>query len=274
MTLKVHTDLEQGTDEWLAARRGIVTASVVDKLLTLEPPSALTVACPKCKAAEQTQCMSLARKVPTPVKTAHDERVALTADLPREVTVANNDTSRGMTLALIAERITGVTEHVYINDDMMRGILHEPIARETYASHTDLTVSEVGFLVRDDWGFQIGASPDGLVGSEGGLEIKCPRAKTHVRTILTEEVPSQYMAQVQTSLLVSGRKWWDFVSFCAGLPMWTKRVYPAPSWQNAIVAAVRAFERNAEQMTSDYLTKSADLPPTEPINDDIDLQVA
>ena len=79
-------------------------------------------------------------------------------------------------------------------------------------------------------------------------------------------MPAHYIAQVQTSLLVSGREWRDFGSFCAGLPLWTKRVYPDPKWQEAIVAAVAKFEENAERLTSDYLTAAEGLPTTERID--------
>jgi len=220
MTLHLYPDLEQGTEEWHAIRRGIVTASTIGRLITT-----------------------------------------------RTLKPASNDTSRALTEQLVAERITGETEPTFMNDDMMRGVLHEPIARDTYAEHNDVQVEQIGFMIRDDWGFPIGASPDGLIGDNGGLEIKCPRAKAHIRTILTDQVPAQYMAQVQTSLLVSGRDWWDFVSFRAGLPMWTKRVYPDPKWQDAIVAAATAFEEAADETVATYERLIVGLPATEPVPD-------
>ena len=100
--------------------------------------------------------------------------------------VANNDTARGLTAQLVAERITGEVDQTFTNDDMMRGILHEPVARDRYAEHNKVTVEQIGFMARDDWGYRIGASPDGLVGVDGGLEVKCPRAKTHIRTIIAD----------------------------------------------------------------------------------------
>lgn len=180
---------------------------------------------------------------------------------------ANNDTSRGVIATLTAERITGYTEPSYMNDDMERGVMHEPIARDKYAEHNNVTVAETGFLVRDDWGYQIGYSPDGLVGNDGLIEIKCPRAKTHIRTVIADAVPAHYMAQCQAGLLVSGREWLDFVSFCAGLPLFTKRVEPDPRWREAIIAAVAGFEKAAEQMASDYLTAATGLPTTERVAD-------
>lgn len=187
--------------------------------------------------------------------------------------VADNDTSRGLVAALVAERITGYTEPSFMNDDMMRGVLHEPVARDRYAELNGVTVEQVGFLVRDDWGYQIGASPDGLIGEHGGLEVKCPRAKTHIQTIVADRVPAHHASQIQASLLVSGREWWDFVSFCAGLPLWTKRVYADAKHQGAIVDAVAAFEEAAEALISDYLDRAEVLPTTERIADDLELVI-
>jgi putative phage-type endonuclease len=184
---------------------------------------------------------------------------------------AQNETSRSLTRLLVAERITGYTDPTFFNDDMLRGTLEEPRARELYSQHY-AEARETGFLVRDDWGFQIGYSPDGLVGDDGLIEVKAPRAKTQLRTVLTEEVPAEHMAQLQTGLLVSGRQWIDFISYCGGMPMWHKRVLPDQRWFDAIVAAVALFEKTAEQMISDYLTKVDGLPATERIdNNDLGL---
>ena len=127
-------------------------------------------------------------------------------------------------------------------------------------------------MLRDFDGYQIGLSPDGLVGEEGLLEIKAPRAKGHLQTILADEVPAQYVPQVQTALLVSGRKWLDFVSWFGGLPMFTKRVYPDPVWHAAILAAVQTFEHNAAGLLADYRKATDGLPMTEPRPDLNDLE--
>ena len=185
---------------------------------------------------------------------------------------ADNDYSRGLTALLVAERITGHTEPTFISNDMWRGIDDEPRAREKYAEHY-APVDEVGFMVRDDWGFSIGYSPDGLVDDDGLIEVKSPRPKTHLRTILAGEVPPQHMAQIQCGLLVSGRKWCDFISYSGGMPMWTKRVYPDPKWHEAIVAAVEQFEENAAQMVATYTESTANLPATERVNYDVELKL-
>jgi hypothetical protein len=175
---------------------------------------------------------------------------------------ASNDTSRRLTLSLVAERITGYVEPTFVNDDMLRGQLDEPIARDLYSEHFE-QVTECGFLVRDDWGWPLGYSPDGLVGDYGLIEVKSRRQKKHLQTILADEVPAENMAQLQAGLLVSGREWIDYVSYSGGMPLWVKRVYPDPKWSEAIVDAVSAFEQAAEEMTHTYLTRTADLPATE-----------
>lgn len=184
----------------------------------------------------------------------------------KTIKVAANDESRGLCAQLTAERVTGWSdESTYVSADMQRGIDHEPIALEKYAEQTGATVDTVGFMVRDDWGYSIGYSPDGLVGDDGLVEVKCPRAKGHLTTIVSGVVPSHHMAQLQCGLLVSGRKWIDFVSFCSGMPMFIKRVHPDPRWQEAIVAAVAAFEHASAELASTYLTAVDGLPTTERI---------
>lgn len=219
MTLTQHPDLVQGTPEWRTVRCGMVTASVVAKLLT-----------------------------PT-------------------LKVADNDTSRAVVATLVTERLTGLnSDDTPTSSDMWRGIHSEPYARGAYSEH-HAPVREMGFMSRDDWGFQIGYSPDGLVGDDGLVEIKCPRAKNHLLTIVRDEVPAEHMAQLQTALLVSGRSWVDFVSFFGGMPLYRKRVEPAPAWQAAIVAAVTTFETSAGELAEAYRDKSAGLPDTEPVPD-------
>jgi hypothetical protein len=104
------------------------------------------------------------------------------------------------------------------------------------------------------------------VADDGLIEIKAPRAKTHLNTILSGTVPTYYMAQLQAGLLVSGRNWIDFVSYCGGMPLWRCRVMPNHLWFDAIVAAVTQFEKTAANMTADYRAFTAGLPATERID--------
>jgi len=272
ISLQVFDDIEQGTPEWFAARCGVVTASVVGLLITKGSPDVLTVGCPKCQALPAESCISSARKVPTPIKTAHDERAAKAADLPPVLTVANNDTSRGLTNTLVAERITGRVVQAQPNAAMQRGTLDEPYAREKYAEHY-APVDEVGFIVRDFGKFKLGYSPDGLVGDDGLIEIKSRDPKKHLATILADKVPAENMAQCQTGLFVTRRAWIDYTSYAGGMPLWTKRVYPDARWQDAITDAALTFEANAADITNRYLAAVEGLPATEYIDHFAELSI-
>lgn len=273
--LTTFPEIEQGTEEWFDQRRGLVTASVVGKLLTVSAPGAMEYACTTCGAEVGAPCVSLTRKEPTPIKTFHDwraqEATAKAKTAPPIIEVADNDTSQGVTFTLIAERIAAFTEDTPMSSDMWRGVEHEPYARDVYAENYG-AVEVVGFMLRDFGTWRLGYSPDGLVGDDGLIEVKCPRAKTHLRTILADEVPAHHMAQLQAGLLVSGRKWIDFVSFVAGMPLFRKRVTPDPIWFDAITAACVAFERTAAQTVADYRERVADMPQTERL--DFEIKVA
>lgn len=208
-------NLIQGSDEWLEQRRGMVTASVVGRLIT-----------------------------------------------PKTVKPAANPDSRSLTMLLAAERITGWTDPTYISDDMLRGIEDEPRARDWY-SENHAPVKEVGFIIRDDWGYKIGYSPDGLVGEDGLIEIKSRRQKTQLSTFLDDQPPLEVMAQLQCGLLVSGRKWIDYVSWCGGMVPYVKRVLPSQKWFDAITEAVATFEENVGVMVRTYERKTEGKQPVE-----------
>mgnify|MGYP003332712061 FL=1 len=113
---------------------------------------------------------------------------------------------------LVAERETQIVEESYVNADMQRGTEKEPIARAAYEAHTRTFVTQTGFWLHPEIPF-FGASPDGLVGDEGLIEIKCPRTSTHLRYRSENKVPTTYKRQMMCQLLCTGRKWVDFVSF-------------------------------------------------------------
>jgi len=176
---------------------------------------------------------------------------------------ASNDDSRGLAALLVAERITGYVDPVYVSDDMLRGHEDEPRAVEVYSERYAPVAYPTGFMVRDDWGFRIGYSPDGLVGDDGLIEVKSRRSKKHLQTILADEVPAENMAQLQCGLLVSGREWIDYLSYCGGMPLYRKRVVPNEIWFAAIVTAVEIFEHTAAEMLEAYAAAVRDLPMTE-----------
>jgi hypothetical protein len=203
--------------------------------------------------------------VPTPIKTIHDERSAAASELPPVYKVATGDTARAIVSTLVAERITGHVEQIVPSRDMERGTLSEPFARDKYAEHY-APVDELGFMVRDFGGYRIGFSPDGLVGEDGLIEVKSPRQKKHLATILAGEVPPEHMAQCQTGLLVSGRAWIDFISYNGGMPLWHKRVFPDPQWFAVIKEAAEYVEATADWMIAAYRAATAGLPETERID--------
>jgi putative phage-type endonuclease len=118
---------------------------------------------------------------------------------------------------LVIERITGVKEEGFTNGFMAWGTDQEPEARRRYESEKGILVQEIGFVDHPTIPMS-GASPDGLVGSEGILEIKCPSTKTHIETLLADKIPPQYVAQVQWQMACTQRAWCDFVSFDPRMP--------------------------------------------------------
>ena len=178
---------------------------------------------------------------------------------------ANNDTSRAMLLQLLAERITGETEPSFYNDDMVRGHLLEPLAREIYDKHCDPIV-ECGFVTRSFHEVPIlGYSPDGLAGDTGLIEIKCPREKNHLKTLLCGKVPTEYVPQVQAGLAVTGRTWCDFISYAPGLPLFVKRCERDEVLIAQLIAAAQVAEAELQRLMQDYKQLAAIYLATEPI---------
>jgi len=124
---------------------------------------------------------------------------------------------------LVAELLTGESTKVYENEWMQRGTELEPNAREYYELATGNTVEEVGFCKHDT--LECGVSPDGLVGLDGGLEIKCPAPATHVAYLRSGELPAKYKQQVMGCLWITEREWWDFVSYHESMPVLQVRVH-------------------------------------------------
>jgi len=118
---------------------------------------------------------------------------------------------------LVCERMTGTQGESYSNAAMQWGTDQEPLARAAYEAAKDVLVDEVGFITHPTI-IAAGASPDGLVGDEGLIEIKCPNTATHIDTLLTDKVPSKYNTQMQWQMACTGRKWCDFVSFDPRMP--------------------------------------------------------
>lgn len=266
MTLTI-LDVDQRSDEWHAARRGIITASVMDKLITVRKLGAIDYACPACQAPALAPCRSKVKKageVGADIKTLHPERTPAPADKTTVIEPANSEESRRLTMSLAIERVSNYTEQTFVSTDMLNGIYDEPVARDFYSLY-HAPVTEAGFMIREDLGLRVGYSPDGLVGDDGLIEVKSRRQRKQMETVLRDGVPLECMAQLQTGLFVTERAWIDYVSFSSGLAFWVKRVYPDPRWQTAIAAAARQFEVNASAMVAEYLELTRGLPMTERI---------
>lgn len=128
---------------------------------------------------------------------------------------------------LICERMTNTIAESFSSPAMQWGTETEPLARAAYESLADVLVDEVGYIAHPTIE-RAGASPDGLIGLFGLLEIKCPNTATHIDTLISEQVPTKYITQMQWQMSCTGRTWADFVSFDprlpSGLQMFVKRV--------------------------------------------------
>ena len=148
---------------------------------------------------------------------------------------------------LVAERITGEATVFHVTEPMARGVELEPEARFRYEMETGNLVRQVGFLMHDT--LQAGASPDGLVGENGGLEIKCPSPATHVEYLRDGNLPSKYIQQVQGCLWISGRDWWDFLSYHPKMEPLIVRVFRDEEFIKALECAVIEAVQMIELLT-------------------------
>jgi putative phage-type endonuclease len=193
-------DCAQGSDEWLAARCGKVTASRI-------------------------------------------------ADLTAKTKTGYGASRANYMAELVAERLTGSTAESYTNAAMQWGKDHEHEARTLYEFYAEATVSEVGFVLHptlDD----AGASPDGLVGTGGLVEIKCPNTATHIDTLLSGTIPDKYIKQMQWQMLCCCTTWCDFVSFDPRLParmqLFVKRLTRSDELLAELEHEVRIFLRELD----------------------------
>lgn len=218
------TELTQGSDEWLAARCGLITASETKLIIT-----------------------------PT-------------------LKIANNDKVKMHLYELCAQRVSKYVEPAYISEDMERGNFDEVEARMLYNDKI-APVTEMGFITNDKWGYTIGYSPDGLVGEDGQIEIKSRKQKFQMQTIATDTIDSDFLIQLQTGLLVSERKWCDFIQYSGGMPMYVKRCYPDDVVQKAILEATADFEKKAKEVIESYNQNAPKYLMTERKIYDVDITV-
>jgi len=174
--------------------------------------------------------------------------------------IAKNDKTRALVNKVAVQRLTGIPEDTFTSEKMLRGHIDEDVARRIY-SEKYAPVAEIGFITNDRFP-RFGYSPDGLVGSDGLIEVKSRDPHLHLASITAREngdgIPKEYMAQIQAGLLISGRDWCDFISFSHGLPMMVHRVIPDTAWRDAICEAVQAFEADVQEIIQTFQNATSD----------------
>ena len=155
-------------------------------------------------------------------------------------------------MQLVCERLTGKHEASYTNQYMANGVELEPFARAWYEVERNILVKQVAFFEHPLLTFS-GASPDGIVENEnelGLIEIKCPKATTHAKTMLDDKVPTKYIPQMQWQMSCGGAQWVDFVSYCPDFPsdlqLFIKRVYRDDKYIKEVESKVVEFNEEVE----------------------------
>lgn len=165
---------------------------------------------------------------------------------------------------LVCERLTGTREEGYCNAAMQRGIDLEAQARAQYEFHTGNSVVEEGFVPHPTIAM-CGASPDGLVGEDGLVEIKVPNTATHIATLRGGKIEDRYVKQMHLQMLCTGRKWCDYVSFDDRLPeamqLHIQRVHLDEELATEMEAEITAFLAELDAMIAElantYLKEAA-----------------
>lgn len=184
----------------------------------------------------------------------HQARLGLvTASCFSDVMAGGKGITRNKYLMrLAAERLTGQRQSSYSNEAMAAGNEYEPQARSAYAFEYDVEVEQVGIIKASEW---VGASPDGLVGDKGLLELKCPFTTTHMQYIIDNRLPPEYRQQVQGQLWVSEREFCDFCSFDARLKtknLFVERVYRDDKYIFEIQRTVDEFVKELQELIANF----------------------
>ena len=159
---------------------------------------------------------------------------------------------------LLCERLTGASQVGFSSAAMQWGTETEPQARMAYEILTGRSVEETGFVLHPQIE-HFGASPDGLIGEDGLIEIKCPNTNTHINTLLGEKIPQKYLVQMHVQMICTQRDWCDFVSFDPRLPvnmqMLVKRVELDPNLEDQILGEVCKFLEELEDKIAALASK-------------------
>jgi hypothetical protein len=154
---------------------------------------------------------------------------------------------------LIAQRITGEIPEFFKSEAMQRGNDLEASAKALYEFTRDVEVVEVGLCLHDT--LDCGASPDGLINDEGGIEVKAPLPHTHVSYLRDGNMPSKYIPQVQGCLWITEREWWDFMSYNPYMEDLIVRVYRDEAYIKKLADAVTRAVETIETETKKWSRK-------------------
>jgi hypothetical protein len=153
---------------------------------------------------------------------------------------------------LIAERLTGVPAESFQSAEMRWGNEQEPFGRIAYEATTGNVVKQVAFIRHPE--LMAGASPDGLIGTDGGIELKCPNTATHIDTLLKGMSPS-HIPQVQGNMWLAERQWWDFVSYDPRMPermqLYVQRIKRDDAYIEKLEAEVRKFLAEVDKVIAE-----------------------
>ena len=181
------------------------------------------------------------------------------ADVLATVKTGEAASRRNYRARLVVERLTGKAVETFQTHAMRQGTEREPIARRAYEIQTGALVREVGFCRHDE--LEAGASPDGLIDDDGGLEIKCPELATHLSYLRIPGAPAEYIAQIQGCMWITGRAWWDFASFNPDFPpnlqLTVRRIARDDRYIAALALAVELFMAEVREEESALLQLAA-----------------
>jgi len=159
---------------------------------------------------------------------------------------------------LVCERLTGVPAESYINAAMQWGIDTEPLARVAYEALSGNIVEQIAFVTHPE--LMAGASPDGLIDLDGGLECKCPNTAQHIDALL-KGMPPEHIPQIQGGMWLTDRQWWDFVSFDPRMPeklqLYVQRVPRDDAYIANLEKKVRLFLAEVDDLVAQLERKAA-----------------
>ena len=172
------------------------------------------------------------------------------ADIIAKTKTGPSASRENYAVQLVLERITQSKGESYTNAAMQWGTETEPMARQQYELKRGVFVDEVGFIDHPTIAMS-GASPDGLVGADGLVEIKCPNSATHMETLVSRKIPQKYIPQMMWQMACTGRNWCDFVSFDPRFPenlqIFVERVEYDPTYARMLELEVTQFLDEVEK---------------------------